>query len=156
MDLYGKVFRDIKTNDIVLRPYNPDKEKYYELIKAAKNEGLKQVIINSEIMTSILYNTIEQDGIVLKVNMTENTDQDVKDNVQLIIKKLRYDKLVFSKLKDELEWAEDSNSIDITSIEIYLHNKKYQIFSNGIVAGSDINKLFVNNIKAVLEEYFNG
>lgn len=156
MDTYGKIFRDIRSNDMVLRPYNPDEEKYYELIKAAKSDGLKQVIINSEIMTSILYNTVENGGLVLKVNMSENTDQDVKDNVQSIIKKLRHDKLIFSKLKDELEWAEDSNSIDIISIEIFSDGKRYQILSNGIVVGSDLGKLFENNIKAVLEEYFNG
>ena len=85
---------------------------------------------------------------------SDTTDQDIKDNIRSIISKLRKDKLLFVKLKEQLEWAAERESIDINSIEIYIHNKKYQIYSNGIIFGDDLNGLFENNIKRVLEEYF--
>lgn len=156
MNNYGKVFRDVNDNCVVFQSYNPDKEKYYDLIRIARDKGLKQVIINSELMTNILFITIQSNGVILKINMTNTTDQDIKDNVKSIISKLRNDHLLFTKLKDELEWAEDSNSIDISSIEVFYNNKKYQIYSNGIITGDNLDLLFKNIIKSVMEEYLNG
>lgn len=156
MDKYSKLFKKNQDNEIkfFLRPYNPDNEKYFEVIKKARSEGLKQVIVNSKIMTDILYSILEFGGIILKINMSDNTDQDIKDNIKSIIPKLKNDRLLFAKLREQLEWAAESGSIDINSIEIYIYNKKYQIYSNGIICGDDLNRLFENNIKRVLEEYF--
>ncbi|MEH6930091.1 hypothetical protein, partial [Priestia megaterium] len=90
MNSYGKLFRGHSStnNQLFLRSYDPVKEKYFEVIKEARNEGLKQVIINSEIMTDILYATLNLDGLILKVNMSDNTDDDIKENVKAIIRKL--------------------------------------------------------------------
>lgn len=156
MNSYGKLFRgrSNKSIQLFLRSYNPDKDRYFEVIKEARSEGLKQVIINSEIMTNILYATLNSDGLILKVNMSDNTDDDVKDNVKAIISKLKSDKLIFVKLKEELEWAADSGSIDINSIDVYFLNKRYQIYSNGIIHGDDLDLIFNEIIKPVLEKYF--
>ncbi|WP_427127940.1 hypothetical protein ACQCPQ_31065 (plasmid) [Priestia megaterium] len=158
MNSYGKLFRghSEKNNQLLLRSYDPVKEKYFEVIKEARNEGLKQVIINSEIMTDILYATLNSDGLILKVNMSDNTDDDIKENVKAIIRKLKSDKLIFVKLKEELEWAADSGSIDINSIDIYISNKKYEIHSNGIIHGDDLDSIFDKIMKPVLEKYFYG
>ncbi|MCU5582470.1 hypothetical protein OCF65_18710 [Bacillus toyonensis] len=158
MNSYGKLFRKQgdKSIQLSLRSYNPEKERYFQVIKEARSEGLKQVIINSEIMTNILYTTLELDGVILKVNLSDNTDDDIKENVKVIISKLRSDKLIFFKLKEELEWAADSGSIDINSIEIYFSNKRYQIYSNGIINGDNLEVAFDKIIKPVLEKYFYG
>lgn len=154
MNSYGKLFRG--RNKINLRSYNPEKERYFQVIKEARSEGLKQVIINSEIMTDILYATLQSDGVILKVNMSDNTDNDVKDNIKAIISKLKSDKLIFVKLKEELEWVADSGSIDINSIDVYFSNKRYEIYSNGIIHGDDLDLLFSKIMKPVLEKYFYG
>ncbi|PFX43527.1 hypothetical protein COL32_14440 [Bacillus pseudomycoides] len=158
MNSYGKLFRGHSNKNIqlFLRSYNPDKEKYFEVIKDARSEGLKQVIINSEIMTNILYTTLQSNGVILKVNMSDNTDEHIKDNIKAIISKLKSDKLLFVKLKQELEWAEDSESIDINSINIYFLNKRYEIHSNGIINGDDLDVLFNKIMRPVLEQYFYG
>lgn len=158
MNSYGKLFRrqTDKNIQLSLRSYNPEKERYFQVIKEARNEGLKQVIINSEIMTDILYTTLDIGGLILKVNMSDSTDEDIKDNVKAIISKLKSDKLLFLKLKEELEWAADSGSIDINSIDIYFLNQRYEIYSNGIIHGDDLAGIFENIMKPVLEKYFNG
>ena len=158
MNSYGKLFRGHSSikNQLFLRSYDPVKEKYFEVIKEARNEGLKQVIINSEIMTDILYATLNLDGLILKVNMSDNTDDDIKENVKAIIRKLKSDKLIFVKLKEELEWAADSGSIDINSIDVYFSNKMYEIHSNGIIHGDDLDSIFDKIMKPVLEKYFYG
>ncbi|MGJ9386103.1 hypothetical protein [Salipaludibacillus sp. CF4.18] len=154
MNSYGKLFKG--RNKINLRSYDPEIERYFQVIKEARSDGLKQVIINSEIMTDILYATLQLDGVILKVNMSDNTDNDVKDNVKAIISKLKSDKLIFVKLKEELEWAADSGSIDINSIDIYFLNKRYQIYSNGIIHGDNLDLIFREIMKPVLEKYFYG
>lgn len=158
MNSYGKLFKGNSStnNQLLLRSYDPVKEKYFEVIKEARNEGLKQVIINSEIMTDILYATLNSDGLILKVNMSDNTDDDIKENVKSIIRRLKSDKLIIEKLKEELEWAADSGSIDINSIDVYFSNKRYEIYSNGIIHGDDLNLIFGKIMKPVLENYFYG
>lgn len=154
MNSYGKLFRG--NDSINIRSYDPEKDRYFEVIKEARNEGMKQVIINSEIMTDILYATLKLDGIILKVNLSDNTDKDIKDNVKAILSKLKSDKLFFVKLKEELEWAADSGSIDINSIDVFFQKKRYEIYSNGIIHGDDLDLLFEKIMKPVLEEYFHG
>jgi hypothetical protein len=158
MSEYGKLFRK-RENGLTfftLKSYDPDKEKYFELIRNAREENFRQVIINSKIMTDILFSTINSGGIILKVNMSDNTDQDVTDNIKSLIRRLREDKIFFVKLKEQLDWAAESGSIDINSIEIYNYNKKYQLYSNGIIYGQNLSHFFEKNILKVLEEYFNG
>lgn len=157
MEQYGKVFKKSVDNKInlFLNPYAPDKEKYFEIIKVAKSKGLKQVIINSELMTKILFYALESNGVILKINLSDSTDQEIIDNINSIVPKIRTNPLLFSKLKDELDWAIDSGSIDITSIQIFILNQAFQIYSNGIVSGPDISELFNQIMKPVIGKYFN-
>lgn len=156
LENYIKLFKKYQNDkfSFVFRTYNPDEEKYFEVIKTARSEGLNQVIINSEIMTDILYSTLEHDGLILKINMTDNTDRDINDNICSIIPKLKKDRLLFLKLKEQLEWAAESNSIDIKSVEVYVFEKKYEVYSNGIIIGNDFDGPFKNLIKDVVENYF--
>lgn len=159
MNSYGKLFKgrnDVNDPQLFIRSYDPEKERYFQVIKEAQNEGLKQVIINSEIMTDILYSTLQLDGLILKVNMSDNTDDDVKENIKAIISRLKSNKLMFVKLKEELEWASDSGSIDINRIDVYFSNQRYEIYSNGVIHGDDLDSIFNKIMKPVLENYFYG
>lgn len=155
---YGKLFKrnEEQKAKFVLKSYDPDKDKYFEVINRAREGGYRQVIVNSKIMTNILFSTINSNGVILKVNMSENTDRDINDNIKVVIRKLREDRLLFVKLKEQLEWASESGSIDINSIEVYYNQNRYEIYSNGIVTGKDIAIIFEENIKTVLEDYFYG
>lgn len=155
MNEYGKIFRQKKNNKFSLRSYNPDKEKYFELIQKAKKDSYTQLIINSELMIDLMYKILNLSGVVLKISMSETTDQNIKDNVKFILQKLRQDNLYFSKLKEELEWAIDSGSLDIESIDAYYKKNKITIKSNGIIYGKDKSTTFEEVIIPVLECYFN-
>lgn len=156
MEQYGKIFRRKNNKNFDLRSYNPNEEKYFEVIKTARKEGYFQLIMNSELMISLMYSTLEKNGLVLKISMSDNTDQDTKDNIQFILKKLRKDNLLFIKLKEELEWAVDSGSIDIQSVDILYRNERFTVLSNGIIIGVDIKSFFDNLIIPLLGKYFNG
>lgn len=154
MEKYGKLFRKKSDNDIALRSYAPDNDKYFELIKKAREDGYHQLIINSELMISIIYSTLELDGILMKITMSDNTDEDIKENIEFIIKKMRHDKFLFLKLKEELEWAIDSGSIDIYKIDLYFQNERYTLYSNGIISGKNINYFFDTVLNPILGSYF--
>ncbi|MDQ0269020.1 hypothetical protein [Cytobacillus purgationiresistens] len=77
-EIYGKIYKNVKymgfskvfkiiENDTVkpyLISYTPNKENYYELIKKCRKDGLKQVIINYEIMNELMFKTISSDGFI--------------------------------------------------------------------------------------------
>lgn len=156
MNEYGKIFRRKQDNNFSLRSYNPDKEKYFELIQTAKEDNYTQLIINSELMINLMYTALNFDGIILNVSMSDTTDQDIKDNIRFILQKIRQNNLYFSKLKEELEWAIDCGSLDIESVDLYYENNKSTIKSNGIIYGKNKSATFNNLIVPVLESYFNG
>ncbi|ATI52766.1 hypothetical protein [Bacillus tropicus] len=157
MNHYGKLFinNSNSQSSISLETYNPDKEKYFEIIKRARGKGLRQVIINSELMLEILYQVLENNGVILKVNLSDSTDDEIKDNISSILPKIRHDKELYAKLREELEWAVDSGSIDIFNIEVYVFKTRYQIFSNGIINSSKMDEMFEKVILPVLRKYFN-
>ncbi|PFZ73688.1 hypothetical protein COL72_08425 [Bacillus toyonensis] len=157
MNHYGKLFinNSNSQSNISLETYNPDKEKYFEVIKKAREKGLKQVIINSELMLEILYQILENNGVILKVNLSDSTDDEIKDNINSILPKIRENKQLYLKLREELEWAVDSGSIDVNNIEVYVFKTRYQIFSNGIINSSKMDEMFEKIILPVLRKYFN-
>lgn len=132
--MYGKLFKRYLDDklDIIFNEYIPDKQKYYRLIEEALKRGEKQVIINSEIMIAIIFDVIEVSGIILDIEMSDNTDKEIKDNVKNILSKMRTNIIEFVKLKEILEWSNSKDSIDITSIDIYYNNDRYIIKSNGV------------------------
>ncbi|HWO96130.1 hypothetical protein PVN28_14890 [Bacillus licheniformis] len=156
MEKYGKIFKKHINNqyEFQLRSYDPDNEKYFEVISKARDDGFSQVIINSKIMSEILFAVLNSKGFLLKINMTDNTDQEVIDNLKSIIAKLKHNPLLFVKLKEQLEVITESGSIDISSIEIFIKEKKYEVKSNGIIIGLELESFFDEIIKTELEVYF--
>jgi len=155
MEVYGKVFRKYSQDklDISMKSYNPDIEKYHEVILKMKNEGYKQVIINSELMIKVLSEIILNEGFILQVNFTDNTDENLIIDVKNLVAKIRHDRLQFIKLKDVLNWALDNNSIDIFNVELYYKKSKYTVYSNGLVEGNEIDIVFDEILEKVLLEY---
>ncbi|WP_024427881.1 hypothetical protein [Bacillus safensis] len=157
MNNYGKIFKKQLNNrlEFQLYSYNPDKEKYFDVIKKARTQEFKQVIINSEIMSAVLYAVLKSDGFIMKISMSDNTDEDIIENINKIVSKLRLKSILFVKLQEELDLITESGSIDIMCIEILKSKKSFKIYSNGIVFGDDLETFFIDFLKPVLEKYFN-
>lgn len=157
MEEYGKVFRDIisERKSFILCTYKPEEESYFEVVKRARDEGKRQVVLNSEIMTEIMFCIINNNGIVRKINLSDSTDEDVIDDINSLISKMKKDPLLFIKLKDELEWAYDSGSIDINNVTVYFDGSQFTIHSNGIIFGERPVDLFEKIIRQVLVKFFN-
>ena len=146
--MYGKLFKRYLDDelDIIFNEYIPDEQKYYRLIEEALKRGEKQVIINSEIMIAIIFDVIGLSGIILDIEMSDNTDKVIKDNVKKILSKMRTNNIEFVKLKEILEWSNSKDSIDIMSIDIYYDNDRYTIKSNGVFYCVNDEKKNLNHI----------
>ncbi|MHA7912903.1 hypothetical protein [Bacillus altitudinis] len=156
MEQYGKVFKK-QTNGLnifEIRAYDPDIEKYFDVIKKARDNGFKQVIINSEIMSKLMFNILNSQGFILKINMTDNTDEYLVDNIKSLVSKLKTNPLLFVKLKEELSFITESGSIDISSIEILIDSTRYEIKSNGLIVGTNLDSFFEKIFLPTLEDYF--
>ncbi len=155
MDEYGKIFRKYSNDklNICTESYNPDVEKYHEVILRMKAKGYKQVIINSELMIEILNAIIMNEGYILGINFTDNTDENLKIDVKNLVLKIRKDRLQFINLKELLKWALDNNSIDIFNIELYYNKNPYTVYSNGLIMGNKLNLIFKGILEKVLDNY---
>ncbi|KMY49257.1 hypothetical protein [Peribacillus loiseleuriae] len=155
MDEYGKIFRKYSNDklNICMESYNPDVEKYHEVILRMKAKSYKQVIINSELMIEILNAVIMNEGYILGINFTDNTDENLKIDVKNFVLKIRKDRLQFINLKELLKWALDNNSIDIFNIELYYNKIHYTVYSNGLIMGNKLNLIFEDIIEKVLDNY---
>lgn len=156
MEQYGKVFKK-QTNGLnifEIRAYDPNIEKYFDVIKKARDDGFKQVIINSEIMSKLMFNILNSQGFILKINMTDNTDEYLVDNIKSLVSKLKTNPLLFVKLKEELNFITESGSIDISSIEIFIDSTRYEIKSNGLIVGTNLDSFFEKIFFPTLEDYF--
>ncbi|OCX64816.1 hypothetical protein BFM98_07190 [Lysinibacillus sp. AR18-8] len=154
MDTYGKMFRK-KHDEFIIKKYKPSEQRYYEIINEARKAGYKQLIVNSEIMLQIIESVLLKKGILMNVEMSESTDEDLSDNVEKLVREIRENPLLFIRLKEQLEWTNDTSCIDINSITLYCDGNKFTLMSNGVLYGrSEINNFFSKIIKPVLISYF--
>ncbi len=159
MDVYGKIFKRYLDNnlDVMYREYNPDSPdgKYYLLIEEALKNKEQQVIINSEIMLDIVYSVVEDGGIILEIKMSDNTDQEVIDNIKRILQKMQKNSLYYTDLKELLEWANTTDSINISLLDLYYKDVRYQLNVEGlfwnIKNNNDLQEFFHGIIKKSVE-----
>lgn len=156
MSEYAKVFRKYNgdsTLEISMDTYNPDEKKYKDLIIEKKHNGFKQVIINSEIMIEIIKESLIKNGLVQVISFTDNTDEEIIDDVNNLLWKMRENKVYFEDLKRLLSWALDKDSIDIKETSIAFKKKQYTIHSNGLIIGENNKEFFVEIIEPAIRRY---
>jgi len=168
MEEHGKIFKKIEENsrqELYYYPYDVANQNYVDLIKVARKEGLKQVIINSKIMFVLMDYVIKSDGFVNRITFNEGASPDFVASVNSLVERLRNDKTILRTLKAEIEWALNEESIDIARLHITLIEKKSknedeflqgQILSNGIIISSKDKGLFNSHFKKVIEDHLNG
>lgn len=152
LDTYGKIFKRYLDNslDIIYREYCPDHPdgKYYMLIEKALKNNEQQVIINSEIMLGIVYNVVKNEGIILDITMSDNIDDEINSGIKVILNKMRDNSFYYSDLKDLLKWADSEGSINITLLDLYYKEFRYQVNVEGLFWSVSSN----GNIKVFFEE----
>lgn len=156
MSEYGKIFRLLSSpnENFDISIYNPVEHSYFDVVQKARSEDKRQIVINSELMTLILYKVISTNGFISKIDLADSTDEDIKQNITILISKIRTNPVLFVDLKKELEWAYDSGSIDIFSITVIFEGNLYKINSNGLVEGKELQIFFDKIIQPILKEYF--
>ena len=79
----AKVFRKIENNKYIFKLTEyPETKSYSELIKLEKNNGFRQVIINSEIMIKIIMNVLQNDSFVLRsIVFNDTVDSEYREEI---------------------------------------------------------------------------
>ncbi len=150
-DIQGKLFRSIQSGNIISLQYDTQKTEYYAFIKEATSAGLKQVIITSDIMISLLdYFIHMHKGIISGIEFFEE-DSELSDDISSYLKSMKEDRAFWSILKEKLVFLSKEDSIDIKKIELsFLLSGTFvwtSIYVNGIFSTSDKN---YSEIKRVL------
>ena len=154
------VFRKIENNKYIFKLTEyPETKSYSELIKFEKNNGFRQVIINSEIMIKIIMNVLQNDSFVLRsIVFNDTVDSEYREEIDYKVRGLKKNPLLLTELVTDLSWASEKNSIDIEKIDLaYEVSGEFEsvtIICNGVISGTNLNYFFENYLKKSLEESF--
>lgn len=139
-DILGKVFIGSGLNlTAVLYQNGID---YYAFVKSHTEEGMRQVIITSEIMLLL----IEECFILRKFEIVSIEfmveDEELDAEINAILNRMANDRVYWGELKSKLEFLNEQASIDIKKIKLKGMAKNGRSFSmffqvNGIFGISD-------------------
>lgn len=119
--LYGKVFKSTINDDLLYNNYSPAIE-YYSFLKSCSDKGLRQVIITSEIMISLLkYYFVTRCFEITEIEFMVD-DEDLSASIKKLLQKLNTDRAYWGELQNQLEVLNECSSIDIKKICIKATN----------------------------------
>lgn len=159
----AKIFRsyDGMNYRFLLIPYTAT-DNYSSFIKANREQGLRQVIINSEIMIKILVSVVkDENSVIQQVKLNNYNDEDIQNEIDNIARGVKTNRTNIGELVRVLSWASEDNSIDIETVTIaYMNNEinKFEsidIFCNGILSGHNTLYFYQKYLHKILLGYFN-
>ncbi len=153
--------KDSNIDRIQCMPYD-DNIEYYTFLRKCRENGLRQVIVTSEIMTQLIRQAcLDKGHIVYRIEFVEE-DSDIQEEISDILKRLEKKPAYLGELLNRLRFLAENSSIDLKRIYIKgpyknTHADNYFVQSNGIIG---INKesyasLSVD-ISSLIERCLNG
>lgn len=113
--LFGKVFKSKINDELSYNNYPPEVE-YYSFVKGCADKGLRQVVITSEIMISLLkYYFITRRFEITEIEFMVD-DEDLSASIKALLQKLNADRAYWGELQKQLEFLNECASIDIKKI----------------------------------------
>lgn len=98
--------------------YDDSKTDYYTFVKVCRGKGYHQIILTSDIILSMLsFYFINKKMNISEIKFFED-DENIQDEIDVLLAECKQDRAFFSKLKEELSFLFDNESIEIKSIEM--------------------------------------
>lgn len=114
---YAKLFIDAN-NKLISRTYSLENDDYYRLVKENFQNGYKQVIITSKMMTSILKDYfLNRNFIVGQIEFMVD-DSSLNHEINKLLENIRRDRAYFGDLINKIDFLSDESAIDIKKIEL--------------------------------------
>lgn len=129
--VHGKLFQNISTKKVQSLRYNPS-DNYYELICKAKQLGLRQAIITSDIMLQISEKLlVRYDYKIVCISFMVD-DSELQSEIDALLKAQEKSKIYWTLLKQRLQYFSENDSIDIKRIEFSSTDGLFSVQVNGI------------------------
>ena len=139
VNLFGKFFYSSSNGKIVFFPYELQ-TGYYELIKKASDDGFRQCIITSDIMIRVIEHLLFDNNGELNSIQFMIDDEELQAEVGALIKRMKNNSALWSKLRDKIEFLDNSESIEIKSIELRcktVDSFLIKLLANGVICVSE-------------------
>lgn len=131
---------------------------YFNVMERLSSQGYSQIIVNSELIISIVGCMIKNNWILFDIELDdpEMIDETVKEQIQLFTENVRTNSGNFEKSVGFLDWILERESILISKISLVTTDTKKRIFitRTGLVFGEKqvIETCFIL-IKQVIDQY---
>lgn len=145
---YAKIFLDRVDNKILPISYSPTQDEYYKIVKENCQKGYKQIIITSNMMTSILKKYFYDKKFNIATLEFMEEDEALKTEVELILAKMRQERGYFGELLNKICFLSTESAIDIKKIELKGRNDK----DSAVSILLQVNGIFGINEKCFDEE----
>lgn len=155
-----KVFRKITNNKYTFKLSRYDHDmNYSELIKSEKNNGFRQVIINSQMMIKLVDVLLNKDDFVLReIVFNEMVNEEYKEEISSLVNNIKKRDGTTLILLERLLWCAEKESIDIEKMKYsYRKNNEYldiMIVCNGIISGKNPKQFYDDYLNNFLIESF--
>lgn len=165
MQGYGKILKKNEKNrfetKLLLVDDLSNTGTYPSIMKAERQEGYTQVIINSYLMLKIAERMIIDGWILGNLEVDDpSIEQETKVEISNLLEMIKTSPIHFKKLEEYLEWALDDGSIFIDRIKMgkVINDKfcAFEITSSGLQRGNNKEYIFEMYIKEVIEVFLNG
>lgn len=114
-----------------------DNEEYYAFLKKCNLEGLRQIIISSELMITIIKKAVQEYGFSLYDIEFQEEDEHLLQEIKILLELIPSNKYLFVDLIEHLRFLSEKSSIDIKRIKIKGRDNSgvalnYYVQSNGV------------------------
>ncbi len=100
------------------KTYSLENDDYYKVVKESCQNGYRQVIITSKMMTSILKDYFYNRKFVITQIEFMVDDSSLNHEISRILENIRSDRAYFGELINKIDFLSDESAIDIKKIEL--------------------------------------
>lgn len=120
--------------------------------------GYSLVIINADLMSSIMSNVLQSEGIIHEIKVSDPTaDEELTEEIRIFIEGIRKNPTQHETLLGKIKWMLNSDSIFIDEINFTVKSEDGKLvnshfFVNGILNGEDNDYIFHRFILSALKK----
>ena len=156
MKTISKSFIKNTDGSVCTFPYNPN-DNYYSYVQNYINQGYHQCIFTSDILMAMADLIIkDHHGNVSEIELLED-DVDLSCKINSLVKKANHNKAFWADIQKTIDFLSDSESIDISKIELCGEKDGYYrivLHMNGIAEiEGDPQGYFLKTLETIMEAH---
>lgn len=136
---YGKLFKNLSTNQVCCLRYDIAKN-YYVFIQKMQDKGFKQCIVTSDIMIKIIQKFILKGNIEITSIEFMVEDSELEDEIKTVLELLKQNAGYWDCLKQKLQFLSQNDSVEVKKVNFRSLKGTGALFSiqvNGVLIISE-------------------